>query len=67
MKRKQAPLDYETKFAGFIRACAKTKAEGISHLIIPQPQALGDAYDEKIESLWRLADSGLSLVIAGQE
>jgi len=48
------------------RACEKPKAEGIPHIIVAQPQALGDTYDEVMESLWRLADARLALHIASQ-
>lgn len=64
--RRQTPTGYEAKFAGFIRACEKAKTEGIPHIIIAQPQALGDTYDEVMESLRRLADARLALLVAGQ-
>ena len=60
----QTPPDYERKFADFIQLCQKTKAEGASHVIVAQPWALGDTYEEVIESLSRLADAGLALHIA---
>lgn len=62
--RQRTPDGYEAKFAGFIRACEQAKAKGIPNVIIAQPQTLGDTYDEIIESLWRLADARLALVIA---
>ena len=62
--RQRTPDGYEAKFAGFIRACAQAKAKGIPNVIIAQPQTLGDTYNEIIESLQRLADAGLALVIA---
>ena len=64
--RKAAPEGYQKKFAGFIRACEKAKAEAIPHLLIADPRALGDTYEEVIESLWRLADAQLALIIAGE-
>ena len=63
---RQAPPDgYEEKFAGFIRACEKARAEGIPNMIIARPHALGDTHDEIIENLWRLADAQLALLITG--
>ena len=62
--RQTPPDGYEEKFAGFIRACEQAKAEGIPNVVIARPQTLGDTYDEIIQSLWRLADAGLALIIA---
>ncbi len=54
---------YETKFADFIRMCAEAKAKGLEGVIIHNPHALGDNYDEMVESLNRLADAELQLAI----
>ena len=62
--RQTPPDGYEEKFAGFIRACAQAKANGTPNVIVAQPQTLGDTYDEVIQSLQRLADARLALVIA---
>ena len=51
---------YEQKFADFIKMLAETEAELV---IVHNPQALGDDYDEIIESLNRLADAEKSLKI----
>jgi len=51
---------YEEKFADFIKMLAETEAEVV---IIHNPKALGDDYDEMIESLNRLADAEKSLKI----
>jgi hypothetical protein len=64
--RKQTPADYHQKFAGFICACEKAQAEKAPNIIIAQPQVLGDTYDEVMESLRRLADARLALLIAGE-
>ncbi len=64
MQRKTTSAGYERKFAGFIRACEKARADKIPHLIIARPEALGDSYDEIIESLRRLAKARLALMIA---
>ena len=62
--RQRTPDGYEAKFAGFIRACDQAKANGIPNVIVAQPQTLGDTCDEVIQSLQRLADARLALVIA---
>jgi len=59
------PSDYEQKFSGFIKLCAEAKSNNVGHVIIDQPSAIGDTYDEVIESLSRLAHAGLALHIAG--
>ena len=58
------PKNYESKYAEFIRLCAQSKQNGVDHVIIPQPWVLGDTYEEIIESLSRLSESGLALHIS---
>ena len=55
---------YEEKFSEFIQTCAEAKGKGADHVIVPNPQVLGDTYAELVESLNRLADAGLLLNIA---
>lgn len=62
----KTPPGYEEKFAGFIRACEQARAAGAQQLLIAEPWAIGDTYEEVIESLTRLADAGLALQIAGK-
>ena len=62
--RKAIPERYDIKFTKFIRAYEKAKADGISHLVIAHPHVLGDTYEELIESLWRLSEAKLTLLIA---
>lgn len=59
---KNAP--YAEKFAGFIRAIAQAIANGCEVIIITGPRVIGDTYDEVIESLSRLAGTGIGLNIA---
>jgi hypothetical protein len=54
---------YEQKFAGFIDACEEANSSGTDLLLIAHPEALGDNYEEIVESLNRLADAGLNLTI----
>jgi cytosine/adenosine deaminase-related metal-dependent hydrolase len=60
----KCPPGYEAKFAEFIRLCQETRAKGLKDVIIVAPWAIGDCYEEIIESLARLADAGLNLHIA---
>ena len=61
------PLGYEKKFADFIKLCSEAKAKGTEEVVIGYPWALGDTYEELIESLSRLADAGLVLHIAARK
>ena len=54
---------YEQKFAGCIEACAEANSAETDVLLIAHPEALGDTYEEIVESLNRLADAGLNLAI----
>jgi hypothetical protein len=54
----------EEKFAGFNKLLADSKATGVEMVLVAEPWVLGDDYDEIIENLSRIADSGLSLAIA---
>jgi len=58
------PPGYETKFAEFIRQCAEANAKGIKEVTVASPSVLGSNYEELMESLSRLAVSGLSLHMA---
>jgi hypothetical protein len=61
------PPGYEIKFAEFIRLCAELKAKGLTEMVVAYPWALGDNYEELIESLSRVADAGLSLHIVASK
>jgi hypothetical protein len=61
------PPGYEKKFADFIRLCSEAKSKGTAQIIIGYPWALGDTYEELIESLSRLADAGLTLHIGARK
>lgn len=51
---------YEEKFADLIEACDHPLAEVF---IVANPHVLGDNYEELVESLNRIADSGMKLSI----
>jgi hypothetical protein len=55
---------YEGKFADFIRQCKTVKEQGAITVVVRYPEKLGDTYEEMVESLSRVADLGLQLVIA---
>lgn len=55
--------EYEEKFAEFIRMCDGTKKSGADAVIIYHPEVLGDNYEEMVESLNRLSDAELKLLI----
>jgi len=55
---------YEKKFADLLVMIAENAAQGIEGISIPDPQTLGDDYAELVESLNRLADAKLTLMIA---
>ena len=57
---------YEIKFKEFIAMCLDAKSRGVEGVAIPDPQTLGDDYEEILESLSRLADQGLALVIVAR-
>lgn len=57
------PAAYEVKFAAFLEMCADAVAKGIDGIMVPDPQTLGDDYDELCESLNRMADAKLTLMI----
>ena len=56
-----ATLGYEKKLAKFIELCDATERDGL--FVIARPQALGDTYEEIVESLNRLSDAELRLLI----
>jgi hypothetical protein len=56
-----SPSAYEQKFPALIELCRQTKPEDM--IIVANPHTLGHTYDELIESLERLGDARLHLVI----
>lgn len=60
-------MSYEEKFREFIRLCEAAKANGVEEVIVGEPGALGDDYAELMESLCRIADAGLKLVIVASD
>lgn len=56
---------YEKKFATFIKMLDENKGK-VDAVVVSHPQVLGDDYEELVESLNRMAESGLALRIAGR-
>jgi len=56
-------MSYTEKFKGFIKAIKQAKADKAQSIIIQSPYAIGDNYEEIVESLNRIASAGLSLSI----
>jgi hypothetical protein len=61
------PPGYEKKFADFIRLWSEAKSKGTAQVVIGYPWVPGDAFEELIESLSRLADAGLTLHIGARK
>ena len=57
---------YDEKFSGFLQSIAEAKANGIENLVISSPWIIGDTYEEILESLSRLAGSGIALHVVGR-
>jgi hypothetical protein len=56
-------VTYEQKFRGLLAAIAEAKSQDAECLVVASPGALGDDYDEIVESLNRIAAAELSLRI----
>ena len=56
-------MSYEKKFATLIQMCKDAKREGLDVVMIPEPEVLGDTYEEIVESLNRISDADLKLAI----
>jgi hypothetical protein len=57
---------YDQKFASFIKTLFQAKIDECDVLLIAEPWVIGDTYDEIIESLSRLAESKIGLLIVGR-
>jgi hypothetical protein len=62
------PAPYHQKFAGFIKTIAQAKANGSNcSICIAQPWVIGDTHEEIVESLSRLAGTGVWLQIVHRD
>jgi len=57
------PLAYEQKFSGFLKAITEGANLHAVSILIAEPWVIGDNYEEIVESLSRLAGTGVSLLI----
>jgi Mrp family chromosome partitioning ATPase len=60
--RDPMPEGYDQKFDSFLRMIAEAK-EKVDVVVIHHPEVLGDNYEEMVESLNRIADAELQLVM----
>jgi hypothetical protein len=58
-----ADAPYEQKFADLIALCQQGKAGDFQIVIVAAPWVLGDTYEEIVESLSRIAEAGMQLVV----
>lgn len=63
-RKRPTPSGYTAKFADFIRMCDEAKANKVETVVVASPYVLGDNYEEIVESLHRVADAELKLLIA---
>ena len=61
-----ANIDYETKFDELVRLCKEAPSQADA-VVIASPQVLGDSYDEVMESLRRIANVGLAIIIVPED
>ncbi len=64
---KHSPVPYEVKFAGLIELCKVAKEKDAELVVIDHPEVLGDNYREIVESLNRISQAGLQLLIVSPD
>ena len=57
----------KTKAKTFLQRLKEAKANGITLIVIKEPQELGDTYEEVMESLNRLAANDLNLAVLPED
>lgn len=57
----------KTKNKQFLRRLGDARANGITLIVIREPQELGDTYEQVMESLNRLAEMDLNLAILPED
>ena len=55
-------IPYEKKFDELIRLCKEAPSQADA-VVMAAPQVLGDSYEEAMESLRRIANVGLAIII----
>ena len=61
-----ADIAYEKKFDELIRLCKEAPSQADA-VVMASPQVLGDSYDEVMESLRRIANVGLAIIIVPED
>jgi hypothetical protein len=59
--------NYEQKFSAFTRMCADAKSSDIGVVIVASRWVIGDTEEERQESLERLREAGLELIVADEK
>ena len=59
--------NYEQKFSGFIRMCADAKSSDVGTVLVASRWVIGDTEEERQESLERLREAGLELIVADEK
>lgn len=59
--------NYEQKFSAFIHMCADAKSSDIGVVIVASRWVIGDTEEERQESLERLREAGLELIVADEK
>jgi thiamine monophosphate synthase len=56
-----------TKVKKFVQRLREAQANGVTLIVIREPQELGETYEEVVESLNRLAELDLNLAVLPEE
>lgn len=59
--------NYEQKFSDFIRMCADAKSSDVGTVLVASRWVIGDTEEECQESLERLREAGLELIVADEK
>ncbi len=60
-------LPYDQKFSVLIEVCNDAKTEGVENVMVVCPWVIGDSYEEVVESLSRIAEAGLALLVVERD
>lgn len=60
-------IPYNQNFSALIQLCNNAKADGVVSVVVVCPWVIGDSYAEVIESLSRIAEAGLALLVVERD
>jgi hypothetical protein len=60
-------MTYDEKFAHLTDALEKAALSAYKEIVVPRPEALGDTYEEIVESLNRIADAGVKVTVVPRQ